>query len=58
MTELIKKGDIIKTEITDIITEYSNSDSPYVKRIIGVKTKLNEIWECEAAIICGGTFLC
>jgi tRNA uridine 5-carboxymethylaminomethyl modification enzyme len=49
---------LIQTEITDIITEDSNSDSPYVKRIIGVKTKLNEIWECEAAIICGGTFLC
>ena len=48
---------LIQTEITDIITEELNDGSPYKKKIVGVKTKLKEIWSCEAAIICGGTFL-
>ena len=47
---------LVQVEITDIITE-DCAESPYSKRIIGVKTKLGEIWACSAAIICGGTFL-
>lgn len=47
---------LIQAEIVEIITEES-AESPYTKRIVGVKTSLGEIWGCEAAIICGGTFL-
>ena len=47
---------LIQAEIVGIVTEES-SNYPYDKRIIGVKTQLGEIWECDAAIICGGTFL-
>lgn len=47
---------LIQAEITEILTE-SSSNNPYTKRIIGVKTRLGEIWKCDAAIICGGTFL-
>ena len=47
---------LIQAEIVEIITE-KNAESPYDKRIIGVKTSLGETWICEAAIICGGTFL-
>ena len=47
---------LIQAEITDIITEDA-PESPYTKRVIGVKTKLGEIWECSAAIITAGTFL-
>ena len=47
---------LVQAEITEILTE-ENSNSPYTKRIIGVKTRLGEVWSCDAAIICGGTFL-
>ena len=47
---------LIQAEITEVITEES-TESPYTKRIIGVKTQLGEVWNCSAAIICGGTFL-
>ena len=47
---------LIQAEVTEIITE-ETPESPYAKRVIGVKTKLGEIWECEAAIISAGTFL-
>ena len=47
---------LIQAEITDIITEEC-AETPYTKRIIGVKTLLGEIWSCSAAVICGGTFL-
>ena len=47
---------LIQAEITDILTE-TCSDLPYDKKIIGVKTQLGETWKCDAAIICGGTFL-
>ena len=47
---------LVQAEITEIITEES-MESPYTKRIIGVKTNLGEIWHCDAAIICAGTFL-
>ena len=47
---------LVQAEITAIITEDYNN-SPYRKRIIGVKTKLGQTWECDACIICAGTFL-
>ncbi len=47
---------LIQAEITEIITD-DNAESPYSKRIVGVKTSLGEMWSCEAAVICGGTFL-
>ncbi len=47
---------LIQAEITEIITE-ENAESPYSKRVVGVKTSLGETWSCDAAIICGGTFL-
>ena len=54
--ESTKNLRLIQTEITEIITE-EVSNSPYTKRIIGVKTQLGEIWKCDAAIISAGTFL-
>ncbi len=59
MKSVIEKTEnlrLIQAEIVEIITEPCN-ESPYNKRIIGVKTQLGEIWSCEAAVICGGTFL-
>ncbi len=47
---------LIQAEITEIITE-DISKTPYTKRIVGVKTRLGEVWQCDAVIICGGTFL-
>jgi tRNA uridine 5-carboxymethylaminomethyl modification enzyme len=47
---------LIQAEIVGIITEETD-EKPYGKRIIGVKTKLGEVWSCDSAIICGGTFL-
>ena len=47
---------LIQAEITEIITE-ETPESPYSKRIVGVKTNLGEIWKCDAAIISAGTFL-
>ena len=47
---------LVQMEITDILTEDIGGDT-YKKKIIGVKTKLGEIWHCDCAIICGGTFL-
>ncbi len=46
---------LIQTEITDILTEEYHENS-YNKKIVGVKTKLGEIWECECVIICAGTY--
>jgi len=54
--EATEKLRLIQAEITEIITE-PMPESPYTKRIIGVKTMLGEIWHCDAAIICAGTFL-
>ena len=59
MKSVIEKTEnlrLIQAEITDIVTE-EISNSPYSKRIIGVKTKLGQFWKCECAIICAGTFL-
>lgn len=47
---------LVQAEITDIITENVDK-SPYRSKVIGVKTKLGEIWSCEALIVCCGTYL-
>ena len=47
---------LIQAEITEILTEETD-EKPYGKRIIGVKTRLGEVWSCDAAIITAGTFL-
>ena len=59
MKSVIEKTEnlrLIQSEIVAIITEETDG-KPYAKRIVGVKTKLGEVWSCDAAIICGGTFL-
>lgn len=59
MKQVIEKTDnlrLIQAEIVEIVTEECN-DIPYTKRIVGVKTRLGEVWACDAAVICGGTFL-
>ena len=48
---------LIQGEVTELICEDLAPDSPYAKRIIGVKTKLCEEWKCESVIIAAGTFL-
>lgn len=45
---------LVQAEITDIITEKISSER---QKIVGVKTKLGEIWKCQKVIICCGTFL-
>ncbi len=47
---------LIQAEVTEIITD-ETANMPYSKRIVGVKTRLGEVWSCDAAIICVGTFL-
>ena len=47
---------LIQTEIVGIITE-ELAESPYSKRIVGLKTKLGQVWSCEACVISAGTFL-
>ena len=47
---------LIQAEVVEIITE-SFDESPYNKKIIGVKTKLGEVWSAQSVIICAGTFL-
>lgn len=46
---------IVQAEITNILTE--ECDGTYGKKIVGVKTKLGEIWSCDAVIISAGTYL-
>lgn len=46
---------LVQAEITEIITECA--EIPYKERIVGVKTKLGQIWDCDAAIACCGTYL-
>ncbi|MBQ8005447.1 MAG: tRNA uridine-5-carboxymethylaminomethyl(34) synthesis enzyme MnmG, partial [Clostridia bacterium] len=49
---------LIQEEITEIITENVNfKDDSYKKKIIGVKTRLGDLWSCEKVIICSGTYL-
>ena len=59
MKSVIEKTEnlrLIQAEITDVITEPIDENG-YKHKIVGVKTRLGEIWECDAAIICAGTFL-
>ena len=44
---------LIQAEICDIITEPEGEG----KRIKAVVTRLGEVWECDAAVICTGTYL-
>ncbi len=48
---------LVQSEVTELTTSECLFDN-YSKKVTGVKTKLGEIWECEAVIICAGTFLC
>ncbi|MBR4295814.1 MAG: tRNA uridine-5-carboxymethylaminomethyl(34) synthesis enzyme MnmG [Clostridia bacterium] len=47
---------LIQTEITEIITEKTNSDSG-TQRITGLVTSLGDVWRVEKVIICSGTYL-
>ena len=51
--ELTENLRLLQAEITDIITENDGEKT----KIIGVKTKLGDLWRVESAIICSGTFL-
>ncbi len=46
---------LIQAEIREILTV--DCEGAYSKKIVGVKTHLGEIWECEAVIIAAGTYL-
>ena len=46
---------LLQAEIVSIETE--TDDTTGKKRIVAVKTQLGERWECDAAIICSGTYL-
>ncbi len=46
---------LIQAEIREILTV--DCEGAYSKKIIGVKTHLGEVWECEAVIIAAGTYL-
>ncbi len=55
---------LVQAEVTEIITEDIENDtdsqtgeSKPRKKITGVVTSLGEIWRCDAAIICSGTYL-
>ena len=47
---------IVQAEITDILTE-NIENSPYDKRVLGIRTHLGEEWECDAVILATGTHL-
>ena len=46
---------LIQSEITEIITKPCDNGT-YNKKVIGVKTKLCETWQCDSVIICAGTY--
>lgn len=59
MKSVIEQTDnlrLIQAEITEIITEKCE-DNLYKSRVVGVKTHLGEVWQCESAIVCCGTYL-
>ena len=59
MKSVIEKTEnlrLIQAEIVEIVTDECDGGN-YEKKIVGVKTKLGQIWKCDAAIICSGTFL-
>ncbi|MEE1116480.1 MAG: tRNA uridine-5-carboxymethylaminomethyl(34) synthesis enzyme MnmG [Clostridia bacterium] len=45
---------LIQAEVVDFSTK---TDENGQKRIISVTTQMGEVWECECAIICTGTYL-
>lgn len=56
--EMTPRLRLIQAEITEILTDACEDEcGTYGKKIVGVKTKLNEIWSCETVIICAGTYL-
>ncbi len=46
---------LVQAEITDICFKKTENSR---KTVTGVKTALGDTWECKAAIICAGTYLC
>ena len=52
--ELCDNLKLIQTEIVSIETEAGEDGK---KRVVSVTTKLGEVWKCDAAIICSGTYL-
>ena len=53
--ELCDNLRLVQAEIVSIETETDESTGK--KKIVAVKTQLGERWECDAAIICSGTYL-
>ena len=52
--ELCDNLKLIQAEIVSIETEVDENGK---KRVVSVTTKLGEVWKCDAAIICSGTYL-
>ena len=52
--ELCDNLKLIQAEIVSIETEAGEDGK---KRVVSVTTKLGEVWKCNAAIICSGTYL-
>ena len=52
--ELCDNLKLIQAEIVSIETEAGEDGK---KRVVSVTTKLGEVWKCDAAIICSGTYL-
>ena len=52
--ELCDNLKLIQAEIVSIETETNENGK---KRVVSVTTKLGEVWKCDAAIICSGTYL-
>ena len=50
---------VVQAEITDILTAPVDNADPHGApcRVTGVATKLGELWACDAAILCTGTYL-
>ena len=53
--ELCDNLRLIQAEIVSIETETDETTGK--KKIVAVKTQLGERWECDAAIVCSGTYL-
>ena len=45
---------VVQAEVVDLLTE---TDENGEKRIVGLCTSLGEVWACERAILCTGTYL-
>ena len=44
---------VVQAEVVDLVTEGTDGK----KRVTGVVTRLGDVWECDCAIICAGTYL-